>query len=142
MSGFKGPDHGWQGGGRFRVARIDGLLLVRFQLLTTNTGKLKADMGSFFRKDYRGCRADFRPYDVRIWLSAAPNARIDVDNVAKACLDALTGVVWRDDRQVVRLAVEKSSGDRSAVVLAVKPCDRPTGDETLRRLIEAADNAP
>jgi hypothetical protein len=43
---------------------------------------------------------------------------------------------------VVRLAVEKSSGDRSAVVLAVKPCDRPTGDETLRRLIEAADNAP
>ena len=142
MSGFKGPDHSWRGGGRFRVARIDGTLLVRFQLLTTNAGKLKSDMGAFFRKDYRDCRADFRPYDVRIWLSAAPNARIDVDNVAKACLDALTGVIWRDDRQVVRLAVEKSSGDRSAVTLAVKPCDRPVGNETLRRLIEAADNAP
>lgn len=141
MNGFKGADHGWRGGGRFRVARVGGTLLVRFQLLTTNTGKLKADMGAFFRKDYDAIRADFRSYDVRIWLDSRPHARIDVDNVAKACLDALTGVIWRDDRQVVRLLVEKSTGDQSAVVLAVKPCDGAADDGALGILLEAADNA-
>lgn len=33
--------------------------------------------------------------------------RPDVDNLAKAVLDALTGVLWKDDGQVQRLAVTK-----------------------------------
>jgi Holliday junction resolvase RusA-like endonuclease len=37
----------------------------------------------------------------------------DVDNVAKAVLDALTGVAWADDKQVVSLFVEKSWGSES-----------------------------
>jgi len=36
--------------------------------------------------------------------------RFDVDNAAKACLDALNGVAWEDDSQVARLVVEKSYG--------------------------------
>lgn len=39
--------------------------------------------------------------------SAAPTSRPDADNVAKAILDALNGVVYRDDAQVVRLTVNK-----------------------------------
>jgi Holliday junction resolvase RusA-like endonuclease len=34
----------------------------------------------------------------------------DLDNVAKAVLDACNGVAWIDDRQVVRLVVEKGYG--------------------------------
>jgi Holliday junction resolvase RusA-like endonuclease len=34
--------------------------------------------------------------------------RADVDNAAKAVLDALTGIAWHDDAQVARLVVEKS----------------------------------
>ena len=34
-------------------------------------------------------------------------ARPDADNIAKAVLDALNGVAWRDDAQVVRLVVVK-----------------------------------
>ena len=43
--------------------------------------------------------------------STAPKLpRCDVDNIAKAVLDALTGHVWRDDAQVQRLVVEKTYG--------------------------------
>jgi len=31
----------------------------------------------------------------------------DVDNHAKAVMDALTGIVWRDDSQVTRLSISK-----------------------------------
>lgn len=37
----------------------------------------------------------------------APRVRVDVDNLAKAILDSLNGVIWIDDRQVVRLEVHK-----------------------------------
>lgn len=33
--------------------------------------------------------------------------RPDIENVAKAILDAATGVLWNDDSQVVRLVIEK-----------------------------------
>jgi Holliday junction resolvase RusA-like endonuclease len=36
--------------------------------------------------------------------------RCDLDNCAKAVLDALNGIAWVDDSQVSRLVVEKSYG--------------------------------
>lgn len=36
--------------------------------------------------------------------------RPDLDNCAKAVLDALNGVAWEDDAQVVRLVVSKTYG--------------------------------
>lgn len=47
----------------------------------------------------------------------------DADNIAKAVLDALTGVAYDDDKQVTRLVVEKypriaSGGDRLRVTVA------------------------
>lgn len=38
--------------------------------------------------------------------------RPDADNVAKAVLDALNGLAWRDDSQVVSLAVRKHDRER------------------------------
>lgn len=35
----------------------------------------------------------------------------DVDNLAKGILDALTGLIWKDDAQIVALSVEKSVGE-------------------------------
>lgn len=34
-------------------------------------------------------------------------ARRDIDNYFKALLDCLTGIVWEDDKQIMRLRVEK-----------------------------------
>ena len=35
----------------------------------------------------------------------------DVDNLLKLFMDAFNGIIWRDDRQVVRAVVEKYWGD-------------------------------
>lgn len=60
----------------------------------------------------------------RLWRTTKP----DVDNIAKACLDALVqGGVLADDRQVVRLVIER-------VTAAV--------DEAPRTVITVATGAP
>lgn len=56
--------------------------------------------------------------------SGAPSfpPRSDVDNLAKAVLDAVSdsGVVWEDDDQVVRLVVSKAYAARACVVVTVR----------------------
>jgi len=52
-------------------------------------------------------------------LTAPRLPRCDVDNVAKAALDALTGVAWEDDTQVARLVVEKSYGDEGRTTVRI-----------------------
>lgn len=50
---------------------------------------------------------------------ATTQPRQDVDNVAKAVLDALTGVAWADDRQVRRLVIEKSYGPEARTTVRI-----------------------
>lgn len=46
--------------------------------------------------------------------------RFDVDNCAKAALDALNGVAWADDAQVARLVVEKSYGEEARTTVRIQ----------------------
>jgi len=46
--------------------------------------------------------------------------RPDADNIAKGCKDALKGVVYKDDSQIVELLVRKSYGDPPRVVIALE----------------------
>lgn len=43
----------------------------------------------------------------------------DVDKVARAVLDALTGIVFADDSQVIRLAIVKNWSDRDYSIIRV-----------------------
>jgi len=52
--------------------------------------------------------------------SAPEIPRQDVDNVAKAVLDALNGVAWVDDTQVERLLVVKSWSDEGSTTVTVE----------------------
>lgn len=45
--------------------------------------------------------------------------RADLDNCAKAVLDALNGVAWEDDAQVSRLVVEKSYGTEARTTVRI-----------------------
>lgn len=46
--------------------------------------------------------------------------RIDVDNILKAVLDAMNGVVFEDDRQIVKAVAEKRYSDVPGVVVYVQ----------------------
>lgn len=53
-------------------------------------------------------------FQVYLWIRAEPSKtprrwpKLDVDNVAKAVLDALNRVLWEDDDQVIGLCIFKS----------------------------------
>ena len=49
-----------------------------------------------------------------------PAKRPEPDNLAKVMLDALTGLTFKNDSQVVRLLVEKSYSDRPRVEVEVR----------------------
>ena len=51
--------------------------------------------------------------------SAPVLPRCDVDHVAKAILDSLTGIAWEDDSQVARLVVEKSYGTEGRTTVRI-----------------------
>lgn len=44
----------------------------------------------------------------------------DIDNLVKGIFDALTGVLWKDDRQVTELLVTKNFADTPHVELTVE----------------------
>jgi len=113
-------EHGWRGLGRFRVAFVDGRLVIRFDGLTTRQSRLKSQIGDFFRKRYRTLRPSYEPFQVCIWIeTSGAKKRVDVDNVAKVCLDSLTGVIWHDESQVMGQQVRKVLAEADAVTLAV-----------------------
>ena len=49
-------------------------------------------------------------------LSEKLPRRPDIDKHCRACLDSLTGIVWRDDAQVVRLEASKDYGIPSVMI--------------------------
>lgn len=51
--------------------------------------------------------------------------RPDIDNVTKAWLDAMNGIVYSDDSQIVHLTVWKGYGPQSLVAATVRDASRP-----------------
>jgi len=111
----------FHGKGKVRIAFDGESALIRIDAATTQTRRLKGLVADFLRKEVAHVRPDFRPFEVRIWTSEYGAGTHDVDNVAKAVLDALNGVFWRDDRQVVRLVSEKFDGERAQIAVRVTP---------------------
>ncbi len=78
-------------------------------------------------------RSDWRKQTPRAQRWHTKKSRFDCDNVAKAIMDAGTGILWIDDAQVASLAVIKviaSQGEAPRTLLRVHPLPgTPTGEE-------------
>lgn len=115
----------WIQSGKVR-ARIteDGALEVTCTGLTTQTKYYKTLLKEFFRKDFPRLRPGYGDYSVHIVMEYAGAAPwMDLDNLAKALLDSLTGNVFEDDHQVARLLVERRSADRDGIWMLAEAMD-------------------
>ena len=49
-----------------------------------------------------------------------PTKKPDLDNIAKAILDSLNGIAYKDDSQIVSLLISKKYSDRPRVEITLK----------------------
>ena len=49
-----------------------------------------------------------------------PSVRPDIDKLCRACLDAMTGILWEDDGQVTDLTASKTYGSSSGLAAIVE----------------------
>lgn len=86
-------------------------------------GPLRLVLGFFMPrpKGHFNRHGDVRP-TAPSWHESKP----DVDNMAKAVMDALTQLqVWRDDSQVVQLEVSKAYGARAGCIVIIGQASSP-----------------
>lgn len=57
----------------------------------------------------------------RLSNESKPVVKPDTDNYVKATLDALNGVLWHDDAQIVKVIGEKKYSDHPKITVSVKP---------------------
>lgn len=93
--------------------------------LTTQAKYYKPLIYEFFRKEWRGARPSWGDYSVEIdmdYIGEPP--WLDLDNLAKAILDAIKGYAFHDDAQVARLLVVRRPGERERIVVRVARIER------------------
>lgn len=49
---------------------------------------------------------------INLTLNFKENRKRDIDNYCKGIFDALTGILWADDSQIVSLHIERNSGTK------------------------------
>lgn len=112
---------GWTSNGKVRARMAeDGALEVRCFGLTTQAKYYKPLVHEFFRKSFR-LRPEHGDYAVHIVMEYTGDAPwMDLDNLAKALLDSVTGHAFHDDHQVARLLVERRVGEREGIWMRVE----------------------
>lgn len=113
----------WTAHGKVKARfALGGGLEVTIDGLTTQAKYYKPLVREFFRKRFGPVRPAWGEFEVHIRLEyTGEPPQMDIDNIAKALLDAITGVAYVDDSQVARLLVERAPGERERVRLLVRP---------------------
>jgi crossover junction endodeoxyribonuclease RusA len=111
---------GWTVRGKVRARESGGVLTVMVDGLTTQAKYYKPLIYEFFRKEWRGSRPAWGEFQVEILMEYTGDPPwLDLDNLAKALLDAIKGYAFHDDAQVRRLLVERRSGERERITIQV-----------------------
>ncbi|CAN7596760.1 RusA family crossover junction endodeoxyribonuclease [Phenylobacterium sp. LjRoot225] len=114
-------DDGWIHSGKVRAREAGGAIEVVVDGLTTQAKYYKPLIYEFFRKEWRGARPAWGEFAVEIRMEYVGDPPwIDLDNLAKAILDAIKGYVFHDDAQVARLLVERAAGERERITVCVR----------------------
>ena len=113
-------DDGWTQHGKVRAREGEGTMEVVVEGLTTQAKYYKPLIYEFFRKAWRGARPSWGEFAVEIRMEYVGDPPwLDLDNLAKAILDAIKGYAFHDDAQVARLLVERTPGERERIVVSV-----------------------
>ncbi len=111
---------GWTGVGKVRAREAGGSFEVVVEGLTTQAKYYKPLIYEFFRKEWRGSRPAWGEFAVEILMEYTGDPPwMDLDNLAKAILDAIKGYAFHDDAQVGRLLVERQAGERERITVRV-----------------------
>ncbi len=111
----------WTHHNKVRAREADGVLELVVDGLTTQTRYYKPLIYEFFRKAWRGGRAAWGEFSVEITMHYVGDPPwMDLDNLAKALLDAIKGYAFHDDAQVARLLVERHPGERERITIIVR----------------------
>ena len=110
----------WIAHGKVRAREISGGLEITVDGLTTQGRFYKPLIREFFRTSWRGSRPAYGDFSVEIGMEYTGDPPwLDLDNLAKAILDAIKGYAFHDDAQVSRLLVERRGGERERIVIKV-----------------------
>ena len=110
----------WVQNGKVRAREVGGAIEVVVDGLTTQAKYYKPLIYEFFRKEWRGARPAWGDHEVEIDMDYVGDPPwMDLDNLAKAILDAIKGHAFHDDAQVSRLLVQRRPGERERITVRV-----------------------
>ncbi len=110
----------WTGCGKVRAREAPGGIELVVDGLTTQAKYYKPLIYEFFRKEWRGARPAWGDFAVEIDMEHVGEPPwMDLDNLAKAVLDAIKGYAFHDDVQVARLLVQRLPSERERIVVRV-----------------------
>ncbi len=113
-------DEVWTQHGKVRAREGEGAMELVVDGLTTQAKYYKPLIYEFFRKAWRGSRPAWGDFAVEIRMEYVGDPPwLDLDNLAKAILDAIKGYAFHDDAQVARLLVERAPGERERILVRV-----------------------
>ena len=111
----------WIGRGKVRAREAHGVLEIVVDGLTSQAKYYKPLIYEFFRKEWRASRPSWGEFSVEIGMEYVGDPPwLDLDNLAKAILDAIKGYAFHDDAQVARLLVERRPGERERITVLVR----------------------
>jgi Holliday junction resolvase RusA-like endonuclease len=88
--------------------------------LSTQAKVYKPLIYEFFRKEWRAARPSWAEFSVEITMDYQGDPPwLDLDNLAKAILDACKGYAFHDDSQVARLLVQRRAGERERITVRI-----------------------
>ena len=111
----------WSGRGKVRARTIADGVEITIDGITTQARYYKPLVYEFFRKEFQ-LRPRYGEFEVELIMEyVGETPTLDLDNLAKALLDALKGHVFVDDSQIARLLCERRVGERDRILVrAVK----------------------